>query len=539
MSKSSNTLKVQSGSTVYTCDLYDTTAEAKVYGASGYLPVKVGSANLYAPLYPATGWTQGFYDNYGTPVHVKNGSTEYILAQKSLIQLGITAVANQTITVTPSNNSIYSSGAWTSGNRYFPYGTTWSASISGNTGWNAGTLKNGSTNITAGTTYTLTNANVNVTATAATHKTYKITLPSTSNQTITIHYKEYNGTSWVNTTWKTTTASITLGHGSQYYLTAAGNTGWNAGAITNAGSESSPLTLTAARSVTIGAATLKTYVLTLAATSHQTIKIQYAARNADGTDGTWSSEISSGSSEKTYTLRHGSKYKVTAFSASTGWNAGTLNKTKGTEYTLTAAATISATAASLKTFTLTLAAQTNQTIKIKYRNRNTTDTGYGDWSSEITSGSSDKTYTLRYNSQVQVTSHAASTGYTKGTLKVGGSNASTGTNYTITANTTVTSTAATINSYYLRFSSYTSVKKNSSSGAAITSGSKVNYGQKIWVDDTYYNTVEKHFKLYKNSSASGSIWLEKIEPNVPFTFNMPNSQVYINNVSSSSSGDGD
>ena len=40
MSKSTHTLKVTKGSTTYTCDLYTTTAEAKVYN-SAYLPVTV------------------------------------------------------------------------------------------------------------------------------------------------------------------------------------------------------------------------------------------------------------------------------------------------------------------------------------------------------------------------------------------------------------------------------------------------------------------------------------------------------------------
>lgn len=165
----------------------------------------------------------------GSPIAVFYDSTiprMYHIAQKAFFSIGITASANQTITVTASDKPLGESGTgsfpFTSGTKYFPYGTTWSASISGDTGWNAGTLKNGSTDITAGTTYTLTNANVTVNATAA---------------------------------------------------------------------------------------SLKTYTLTLAATSNETIKIRYKARNADGTmPSSWSSEISSGSSAKTYTLRHGSQY---------------------------------------------------------------------------------------------------------------------------------------------------------------------------------------------------------------------------------------
>ena len=81
MSKSSHTLKVTKGSTTYTCDLYTTTAEAKVYN-SAYLPVTVDGTNLYAALYPTT-YSQVFYDDYGTPVHIEKGGTEYVLATKS------------------------------------------------------------------------------------------------------------------------------------------------------------------------------------------------------------------------------------------------------------------------------------------------------------------------------------------------------------------------------------------------------------------------------------------------------------------------
>lgn len=528
MTKSSNTLKVQKGSTVYTCDLYDTTAEAKVYGASGYLPVKVGSANLYAPLYPATGWTQGFYDNYGTPVHVKNGSTEYVLAQKSLIQLNITAVAHQTITVTTNINGVYSSPSWTSGNRYYPYGTTWSVSHTSDTGWTKGTLSPANSG-------TLTNANITITATAATHNTYKITLPSTSNQTITIHYKNHNGSS-LATSWSTTTSSITLGHGSQYYLTVAASTGYNAGSISNAGSSSSPLTLTAARSVTIGAASLKSYVLTLAATSNQTIKIRYKARNADGTmPSSWSSEISSGSSAKTYTLRHGSQYQITAFSASTGYNTGTLKNgstnvsaSTSTTYTMTVAITVSATAASLKTYTLTKSAtnaSTNQTLTVKYLPRNANGTYPTTWST-LSSGS----VTLRHGSRWQGTV-SANTGYTAGTVTNPG-----GTSSSMTGNVTVSVSAAKPIQYYLRYDNkFLVVKKNNSSGATISSGSKVNYNQTVYVSySRNYDSIQ--YYLYKNSGASGTIWLKKYDVG-SFTFNMPTSQIFISVTPFTGGGD--
>ena len=102
-----------------------------------------------------------------------------MLATKSLIRLGITAVSNETITVTAGGAS------WTSGNKYFPYGTTWTATVAGATGYNAGSL-------TPGSSGTLTNANVTVTAGAASLKTYTLKLNATTHQTITLKYKNRN-----------------------------------------------------------------------------------------------------------------------------------------------------------------------------------------------------------------------------------------------------------------------------------------------------------------------------------------------------------
>ena len=332
MSKSSHTLTVQKGSTSYVCDLYTTTAEAAIYGTSFYLPVNVSGTALYAPLYPLT-WSQTFYDQFGTPVHVNRGGTEYVLAKKSLGQINITTKSNETITVSAGGQS------WTSGAKYFPYGTTWSASVSASTGWTAGSLSPSSSG-------TLTNANITVTAGNATHKNYKITLTQKANETLTLHYRNYNGSSYGS--WATTTGSVTLGHGSQYYSTISASTGYTAGSITNAGSASSPRTLTGA-------------------------------------------------------------------------------------------------------------------------------------------------VTIQFN-------------------------------------------AATIQKFYLRYGASTEVRYNNASGSKISSGTQINYNQVIWVKNTKYNTTSVSFKLYKNSSASGTVWTTKTSS--PFTFNMPNSQIYIYNGSQTGSGDG-
>lgn len=388
MSKHSKVLKIQRGNTTYNCDLYTTTAEANGYNGSN-LKFSVGGTALYAPLFP-TNYSQTFYDSYGTPVRVKNSeNVEYVLAKNSIFRIAVTAVAHETITVTAGSTS------WTSGNKWFPYGTKWTAKVVPETGWTAGA-------ITGGTSGTLTNVHVAISAKAPTHNKFKLTLAATSHQTVTMQYRDYNGTSygaWQTVTSGSSAKSYELGHNSEYKVTkVAADTGWTAGSPNK--TINTVYKLTAAATVSVGAATHKTFVLTLAGTEHQTIKFQY--RNYNGTSyGSWSSVISSGSSDKKYTLGHNSQYKVTDFTASTGYTTGTLNVTKGTTYTLTAAKTISATAATAITPTITIKrtdlASDVPYIKVTYTNTSGTSTSV----SYKTVGSS--TFKIKYNTKVKIT----------------------------------------------------------------------------------------------------------------------------------------
>lgn len=364
MSKSSYVLKIQKGSTVYTCDLYTTQEEARstVYPTYRLFKVNINGQTLYAP-FTSTLNNDGESTPLVCPIFLSEGTdTLYCVAQKSYFRIAITTKENETITVTASNKPVGETGTgsypFTSGSHWFPYGTTWTASVAGATGYNAGSLS-------PGTKGTLTNANVTVTA---------------------------------------------------------------------------------------GAASLKTFVLTLAATTHQTIKIQYQPRNADGTMGSWTSDIASGSSAKTYTLRYGSKYKVTSFAAATGWNHGTLkngsaNGAVNTEYTLTGAITISATAATHKTYVLTLAAESHQTITLYYKNHNGSTLATS-WTKK-TSTSSDQQFTLGHGSQWYATI-AGATGWNAGTISSAGTEKSPN---TLTAAHTVNATAATHKTFTLKATS--------------------------------------------------------------------------------------
>lgn len=435
MSLSNYRLKIQQGNTVYSCDLYTTPEEARSVAHPDHprIRVNIGGTNYYCGT---ASDISSDIPREEAPVAVYYDETldrVYRIAQKSFFKISITTKSNETITVTASNKPLGETGtgsySFTSGEKYFPYGTTWNASVSGANGWKAGS-------ITGGNTGTITNAHISISATAATHATYKITLPSTSQQTITIHYKNHNGTSLASS-WSTTTSSVTLGYGSKYYLTAAGATGWTAGSISGSvGSSSSPLTLTAARTVTIGNATHKTLKITLTQKANETVTIHYKNHNGTSLASSWSTTTSS------VTLGYGSKYYSTI---------------------------------------------------------------------------------------------SASTGYTAGTITSAGSSSSPN---TLTATTTISFTAASAKTYVLRYGgSGLTVKKTNSSGATISSGSSVNYNQVVWVKSTS-SWDSYDIKLYKNSSASGTVWLQKYTES--FTFNMPDSQVYIYNRSTdSNNGEGD
>lgn len=235
MSKSSHAVKIQKGSTTYTCDLYTTTAEARgnLYPTYPLFRVTVGGTTLYAP-FTSTLNSSTESTPFICPIFAGSGdNTQYCLAQHSFFSIGITTKSNETITVNAGGQS------WTSGTKWFPYGTTWTASVSPSTGYNAGSISPASRG-------TLTNASVTVTAGNASLKTYTLTKSATNastNQTLTVKYLPRNADGTYPSSWSTlSSGSVTLRHGSRWQATVSANTGYNAGTITNAGGTSSSMT---------------------------------------------------------------------------------------------------------------------------------------------------------------------------------------------------------------------------------------------------------------------------------------------------------
>ena len=160
---------------------------------------------------------------------------------------------------------------------------------------------------------------------------FTVTITQSANQTITVTCggKDY-------------TSTFSALAGSQYTVKVTPNTGYTAGTPNvTSGYVNSNISISAT------AATKATYVFTINKTSNQTITVTYGGTTYKST----------ASANTTFTATYGEKWTATIAGA-TGYNPGTLSATSGT---ITGAVTLSATAATIKTFTLSFGATTNQT----------------------------------------------------------------------------------------------------------------------------------------------------------------------------------
>lgn len=218
-------------------------------------------------------------------------------------------------------------------------------------------------------------------------KEYTVTIVQSSNQTIKVvcDGKEYTDT-------------FTAPYGSTYIATVTPNTGYNAGTLNHSSG-----TITDNITISVSAATIKQFTVTITQSANQTIKV-----TCNGTAHTSS-----------FTANYGSTYTTTV-TPNTGYNAGTLNHTSGT---VTGDLTISATAATIKQFTVTITQLANQTITVKCNGQSYTSSFKANYGST-------------YTASVSVSN---SVYYTPGTLNH--------TSGTITGNITISATAATLKKY--------------------------------------------------------------------------------------------
>lgn len=231
---------------------------------------------------------------------------------------------------------------------------------------------------------------------------FTVTITQSANQTITVTCggKDY-------------TSTFSALAGSQYTVKVTPNTGYTAGTPNvTSGYVNSNISISAT------AATKATYVFTINKTSNQTITVTYGGTTYKST----------ASANTTFTATYGEKWTATIAGAM-GYNPGTLSATSGT---ITGAVTLSATAATIKTFTLSFGATTNQTY---------TATIGGTTKAATSSATS---YTVNYGTSYSVSYTAIDTtaaySYTASS-KVSG---------TVTSNVSVPAKTATANlKYYL------------------------------------------------------------------------------------------
>lgn len=138
------------GNTTYPVDLYTSSQET---GTQTNLCKKI-VIGTQSKFFRLSSYLQNGAAGGDTPIRVKLNDTVYKVTQHGEFKITITPAENQTITCTANGIT------WTSGTKWFPYGTQWTATIKGHAGYNPGTL-----NVSSGI---LTNKDVTVTATAAT-----------------------------------------------------------------------------------------------------------------------------------------------------------------------------------------------------------------------------------------------------------------------------------------------------------------------------------------------------------------------------------
>ena len=345
-----------------------------------------GTLGEYVPL----GWT-GI-----TSSPTKDPESIYYLKADAYGKLAtytvtITQTANQTIKVT-TNDGVEHTSTFTAN-----YGTTYTVTVTPATGYNAGTPSVSSGTITG---------NLTITATAATIKTFQVTITQTANQTIKVKAGSVEYTS-----------TFTANYGTTYTVTVTPATGYNAGTPSvSSGTITGNLTITAT------AATIKTFTLSIGATTNQTYVATIGGVAKTAT-----------SSATNYTVDYGTAYSI-VYTANAATAAYTYTASAAVSGTVTADVSVPAKSATstLRYYNLTVPATTNQTYVLKLAVNSTYGGTLPSYTSTATSAAQNNlscpygtTYTITYT---------GNTGYNGGATKTG----------TVTAATTVTHNAATI-----------------------------------------------------------------------------------------------
>ena len=243
--------------------------------------------------------------------------------------------AHQTITVTC--NGVAHTSTFTA-----TYDDKWTATITPETGYNAGKLSATSGTITSGVT---------VSATAATIKTFTLSFGATTNQT---YIATVNGVAKAATASAT---SYTVNYGTTYSVAYTANSATAAYTYTASGSVSGTVTNTTSIPAKSATATLRYYTLTVPATANQSYTLKLATNSSYG--GTLPSYTTTATkSAQTLSVPYGTTYTIT-YSADSGYNPGSAKSG-----TVNGATTVSHNGATVATATVTIVQSANQTIHV-------------------------------------------------------------------------------------------------------------------------------------------------------------------------------
>ena len=297
-----------------------------------------GTLGEYVPL----GWT-GI-----TSSPTKDPESIYYLKADAYGKLAtytvtITQTANQTIKVT-TNDGVEHTSTFTAN-----YGTTYTVTVTPATGYNAGTPSVSSGTITG---------NLTITATAATIKTFTLSIGATTNQT-------YVAT--IGGVAKTATSSATnytVDYGTAYSIVYTANAATAAYTYTASAAVSGTVTADVSVPAKSATSTLRYYNLTVPATTNQTYVLKLAVNSTYG--GTLPSYTSTATSaaQNNLSCPYGTTYTIT-YTGNTGYNGGA-TKTG----TVTAATTVTHNAATIKVLKVIITKPEHGSIYATYEGKN-------------------------------------------------------------------------------------------------------------------------------------------------------------------------
>ena len=297
-----------------------------------------GTLGEYVPL----GWT-GI-----TSSPTKDPESIYYLKADAYGKLAtytvtITQTANQTIKVT-TNDGVEHTSTFTAN-----YGTTYTVTVTPATGYNAGTPSVSSGTITG---------NLTITATAATIKTFTLSIGATTNQT-------YVAT--IGGVAKTATSSATnytVDYGTAYSIVYTANAATAAYTYTASAAVSGTVTADVSVPAKSATSTLRYYNLTVPATTNQTYVLKLAVNSTYG--GTLPSYTSTATSaaQNNLSCPYGTTYTIT-YTGNTGYNGGA-TKTG----TVTAATTVTHNAATIKVLKVIISKPEHGSIYATYKGTN-------------------------------------------------------------------------------------------------------------------------------------------------------------------------